>query len=38
MAKQIKPALTDNETVITDKFRTTPIADISRKIKRMLPS
>ena len=32
MAKQIKPALTDNEAVITDKFRTTPIAATITKI------
>ena len=35
MAKQIKPALTDNETVITDKFRTTPIAETITKISGM---
>lgn len=35
MAKQIKPALTDNETVITDKFRTTPIAETITKITGM---
>jgi hypothetical protein len=35
MAKQIKPALTDNETVITDKSRTTPIAETITKITGM---
>ncbi len=32
MAKQSKPALMDHETVITDKFRTTPIAATISKI------
>ena len=32
MGKQAKPALMDHETVITDKFRTTPIAATISKI------
>ena len=32
MGKQAKPALMDHETVITDKFRTTPIAETISKI------
>ena len=32
MGKQTKPALMDHETVITDKFRTTPIAATISKI------
>ena len=32
MGKQAKPALMDHETVITAKFRTTPIAETISKI------